>query len=255
MINSYFSISMSVNGVDGTQAGTLYSIPSSTPIIDGYIDPTEWEDARPLTVELQGYYLGHEDEKKTIIMYSMYDDSETLYLAIKINEIEILMNDFAIIFQTNKSYQLVESIIDYHVTISDGNDVKWFNLNNASSDLVTNSDGTIYDNTVGGSQDIDVNCTYEIGNIDWEVAIPFNSTDTNGGDIAITTGDDINFLLQYESYTLYQQFNLAYPDWEYCTLHIGSPQSNPFNWLPFTITLIGLFATSLVVIIKQNKKK
>ncbi|MHA1124728.1 MAG: hypothetical protein ACTSO7_03395 [Candidatus Heimdallarchaeota archaeon] len=253
VINSLFSFLIPVNG-EGTQAGILYSIPSTTPIIDGVIDPVEWQNAQPLTVELQGMYLDKGDIKIDIVMHSLYDDTDTLYLAIKINENLILTNEFIIFFQTNETFPLIQSISYPYVDRSAGNDVKWFSILNSTSDMYTVVDGITTDNSNGGTQDFDAKCTYETGNINWEVAIPFNSTDTNGFDIDVNVGKNINFFLEYTAFTTYSQFNIEYPNWDYCTLHIGSPPTVPTNWLPFIITIIGLFATSLIVIINQNKK-
>ena len=252
VFNCLFSVLLPVNG---EKVGTLYSIPSTTPTIDGYIDPIEWQDAQTLSVELRGYFLGQGAYTKEILMYSIYDETDTFYLAIKISEIEILSNELMIFFQTNETYPLIHDISNYYVNRSAGNDVKWVSLANHTSDMHTIEGGILNDGSNGGSEDFDANCTYEIGNIDWEIAIPFNSTDTNGYDINVGVGDEINFLLEYEAYSTYAFYNIDYPDWDYCTLHIGSPPASPTNLFPFIVTLIGLFATSLVVIIKQNKKK
>ena len=241
---------------EATNIGTLYSIPSSTPTIDGYIDPIEWQDAQKKTFILSSYY----DQTRTlpVMLYSIYDETDTLYIAVETIVHEFLTAEMMIYFQTNETHPIIDRVTNFEVTWNDGLDAKWLGSQNVSNDMFRMSNSILSDDDYLGTNDFDVNCTtnVNIGKIYWEMVMPLNSGDVNGYDLSLGVGESINMFLSYEDDYLYTQIRSTDLEWDFCVLHIGNPPTNIlFNWFAFTLFSLSFVATIIVVIINQRKRK
>ena len=236
--------------------GTLYSMLGETPIVDGFIDSLEWQAAQPQSYTL--YDINNQFETREVLLYSMYNASDFLFIAVEINETYLAYNEMMLFFQTNDVQPLIIDLDTwYGVNYSMGQDVKWLGSLNVSNDMYTEDLGITADENHFGINNLDANCTITSDKISWEMIFPLNSQDTIGHDVSLEVGDSINFFISFESDAEYLQFRNYDLNWDYGVLQIGlqssSSTTTPLVNIPITFVLFGLFATSFVVILQKKK--
>ena len=237
--------------------GILHSIESVAPIIDGVIDPIEWQKAIPKDVTL--YFWGDQSIQRNLTLLSMFDDDSTLYLGAIIPELGQDIQNLYIIFRINDSEPLIY-YKDYGAFSSNGYDIKPFEtssfkrsdqtitdslqitdvpaeqpfygsghdvknfypLINATSDEYTIADipYSIEDTDVGGSNDSICKCTSNSTHTIIEIAMPFDSGDRIGLDPELDYGESIEFVLLLYDGDGYLQGRSTDKDYDYCVIEI-----------------------------------
>ena len=210
-----------VNVVKATdvKVGTIHSIESVKPTIDGAINTAEWEEAIPLTVTL--YDLTDQSNTIDISVYSLFDDSSMLYLGVVIPRDSQILNSFIVLFKTNES----EEIINFELAgpeFGDGHDLKNFDTDdNSTEDFYINDGGMDEDRYSGGTDDGTGKYTNDTINCYVEIAIPFYTGDTIGCDLAIDYGDSVDcFFYVYRGSTDFSQIRIDDDEADYCELVI-----------------------------------
>jgi len=237
--------------------GIVHSIESVKPIIDGVIDPVEWQNAIPIDVTL--YYWSDQSIQRDVTLLSMFDDNSTLYLGAIIPELGQIVQAFYIIFKINVSEPLIyykdfgaytssdfdtkafetssfktsDFTTDDSFQINDvpseqyyvgsGHDVKSFDIIfNTTSDQYTIADvpNVIEDTDVGGSNDGICKCTSNSTHTVIEIAMPFDSGDRIGYDLELDYGESIEFALILYDGDSYSQGRSTDKDYDYCVLKI-----------------------------------
>lgn len=202
------------------KVSTIHSIVSEKPTIDGAIDIDEWKEAIPLTVTL--YDIDDQSNTFDISVYSLFDNSSALYLGIVIPLEGQILDSFLIMFKTNATGELVNFELS-GPELGDGHDLKYFDPDNNSTEDYYTKDGGNMDEDLynGGTDDGTGKCTNDSANIYIEMAIPFNTGDSIGRDIAIDYGDSINcFLYAYRGTTIFSQIRIDDEEADYCELVI-----------------------------------
>ncbi|HUU78635.1 MAG TPA: hypothetical protein VMX55_09820 [candidate division Zixibacteria bacterium] len=201
------------------KVSTIHSIESEKPTIDGAIDIDEWKEAIPLTVTF--YDLDDQSNTLDITVYSLFDNSYALYLGIVIPLEGEILDSFLIMFKTNATEELVKFELS-GPELGDGHDLKYFDPdNNSTEDYFIKDGGMDEDRYSGGTDDGTGKCTNDSANIYIEMAIPFNTGDSIGCDIAIDYGDSVDcFLYAYREDTIFSQIRIDDEETEYCELVI-----------------------------------
>ena len=238
--------------------GIVHSIESVKPIIDGVIDPVEWQNAIPIDVIL--YYWSDQSIQRNLTLLSMFDDNSTLYLAAIIPESGDTTESFSVIFRINvtepliyykdfgaytssdfdtkdfatSSFKTSGYTTDDSLQINDvpaeqqfygnGHDVKIIDpIFNTTSDRYTTTTGIVNsprDTDVGGSNDGIAKGSYNSTHTIIEMAFPFDSGDRVGCDIELDYGESIEFSLGMYSGDGYLQGRSTDKDYDYCVLKI-----------------------------------
>ena len=206
------------------KVSTIHSIESVEPAIDGTIDTAEWEEAIPLTVTL--YDTSDQSTTLDISVYSLFDKSSTLYLGVVIPLEGEILNSFVIVFKTNET----EDLINFELAgpeFGDGHDLKFFDTDdNSTEDFCINNGGMDEVLYSGGTDDGTGKYTYDSTYSYIEIAIPFDTGDTIGCDLAIDYGDSVDcFFYVYRGITDFTQIRIDDDETDYCELVIEKLES------------------------------
>ena len=212
-----FKTNVNVEATD-VKVSTLYSVANEKPTIDGVINTAEWVEAVPLIITL--YDTVDQSSTIDITIYSLYDDNSTLYFGVVI-PIEIqLLDSFVIVFKT--SAHDLAYFDSFDPEIGDYHDLKYFDPDvNDTEDFFTYDASMLEDRFNGGTDEGSGKCTNVTTNSYIEIAIPFNSGDSIGCDLAIDIGESIEcFFYIATSGPIYSQIRIDDDETDYTELVI-----------------------------------
>lgn len=225
--------------------GTILSTLSTAPIIDGYLNDTVWENVIPTTFTLFGFQ--NQSKIVEIDVYSIYCISNLLYFGCEIAKDNSGTGELSFFFKVDANNELIATVLPFY--IGNGHDVKYVNTNQNIFDSYTESGQAIFDTVSGGTNDTIGSGKYTNGSYCFEFAMPFDSGDTNGHDISITTSDEVEFFIYFYSDGVYLQFKETDYDWEYGLLEFEE-QTTIF---PINIGCLAIFGLSCIVFITRKK--
>ncbi len=246
-----------------TQAGTIYSIESTAPTIDGVLGSTEWNSA--IAQEITLYNMLDQTIKMNISVKSMYCTNEILYFGITINDKTTGEDELGIIFRVGPEEIMDTSIPDFRFL--GGHDLKSFlTHNNLTVDGYMDDDGYGYlDTAVGGTNNMFGRCQYTANShISVELSIPFDSSDIAlANDPLITVDDSFELFFTYKNDTsdsLYSQLRVTDDDYDYTNLTIGAPPTSTLttvttNNLSIILTIFCLFGINIIAVFYKKKLK
>ncbi|MBD3191265.1 MAG: hypothetical protein GF308_11505 [Candidatus Heimdallarchaeota archaeon] len=215
------------HGLGATDKGPINSCYTSTaPKVDGHLNPGEWDDAND-PVEITLYNITDQNDTLIVEMQSVYTDNETVYLGITVPDSNLDDDQLMILFRSNLDEEFIVPPPRANFTYTKDNDVKMFWAhNNYSEDGYTMGMAREWrpDTIAGGTEDSEGKCHFTGSAITFELCFPFRTSDSNGHDISLEIGAEVEmFLYYYESSTLteYLQGREADGDFDFNTLKIG----------------------------------
>jgi len=230
-------------------AGTIQSVYSVAPTIDGVLDDSVWSAASKQTFIL--YDILNQSNTVEIDISSLFSNNDTLYLGLEVEEEWASAGRIFIIFQSNKSDNILVGV-DPEIIWGQGHDAKYIRYNDIIYDGFMTNDFVI-DEDNGGTTDFQGQASGSGYSYSYELEIPFNSGDTLGFDLNITIDDELKFFLIYYSGADYSQIRPDDAEWDHCTLEFIFP--TPSKSLAFvnSFTLLFLFGLSITVILVKRK--
>ena len=240
--------------------GTLYSRPSSAPVIDGIINEAVWDSGIKQEFKLHSHSNASDIIRLEAI--SIYTASNNLYIGLNLYDSAFAYSEVLVMFfKINNSGDFVQFLSPLNPYIQNGNDVKGIFLGtNATQDGFTEDSqfNGYFDSSYGGTNDMDGKCHIESSDlITIEIEIPFNTSDIPSAcDMDIDVGDKFEIFFWYIDNTGYYSgylFNTT--NYEYGILDIGgSPPTKGFD-IAKTTLILSTIITNIIIIAKFKKKK
>jgi hypothetical protein len=250
-----------INGNAKTLTGTLYSRPSSEPVIDGYLNDASWSSG--IWQEFTIYKHGNVSDTMRIEVVSTYSEYDHLYFGFNLYDDNFMGTEILVMFlQKNETGDLVLFNDPLNPYLQNGNDAKGMYLgSNTSIDLFTqlNTFDAYFDDhiSVGGDNNMDAKSHVESSElITIEFETLFHTTDLPiCSDIDVDVGDKVNLFFWYLDNTGYYSgyiFNTT--NYEYGILDIGGTPPVDVGFTMTTI-LISIISVNLIVILRAKKNK
>ncbi|NHJ87231.1 MAG: hypothetical protein FK734_17335 [Asgard group archaeon] len=260
ILNSFFITGMSMNVQGSIEKEPLYSCESDLPKIDGYLNQTEWVNAKAITVKL--YSIVNQFSSFNIEIMSLHNSTMVCF-GVTVPDKNISTFDALIFcFRTNMDEELV-SVVDGEINLGSNHDCKmtWAFFNNSLDDFTNGNWFNTYDDSVnGGTFDglgrSDFNGTF----VTFECLYPLDSGDRIGHDFQLAEKSAIEFIILYQNDLAdpenpipigYSQMLVIDDDYEFQILYIGCPRQLP---IPLVSIFSGLLVIPLINMIKKKKK-
>jgi hypothetical protein len=233
-------------------AGVVESKPIVGGIIIDGISEEEWHDAKSVSFTL--FDFDSPELEREISIASLCNRS-TLFLWITVDGTES-DGEFYLTFQSTSEPIIIDHTIPWWST---GNDVKNLASNNNTNDGFWSTDKMSVSDDA--SQDFDGKCYIRSGGFDFEMAMPLNSSDANGGDISLIRGDSINMFPTYitDGATGIHVFSLIHSTngiWEQILIETREPSVSwkiPSYSIP--ILIFSMLAVGIFLIFKHYPKE
>jgi hypothetical protein len=216
-------------------------------IIDGVFSTgEEWGTIYDITL----YEHNNPTSERDMRIAAMHDD-EDLYLLITVDETEYEAQILFLIFQTTAGPIITNYSIPHW---SNGNDVKRIDEDNSTMDGYLSGHTFIGDSGNGGTTDFEGICYKRSGGYNYEMRIPLNSTDTNGGDIAVKDGDSINMFPTYMTSEPFSLIHTTNSEWKQIKLNFEEYSFWKIPSYSVPILLFSVIAVSIILIFKNREK-
>lgn len=223
----------------------------STITLDGRKDAI-WNNATENTFNLIDF--SSPTEVLEITIASMYNDT-SLFFWISVDDPENSASLY-LIFQTQF---YAPFLTDYTLpTFTDGNDIKFVNSMNLTEDDIILDDSAIQDTNHGGTNDTNAKAWSRVDGFNFEIEMLLDSGDDLGGDFSLQSGDSINLLPHYASYSEYSLINVTSGTWEFLNVELKVPPGpDPDPNIPsysIPILIVSVVAVSALLILKTKHK-
>ena len=240
--------------------GTIYSQLSDEPIIDGYLNDPEWDNA--ISQSFTMYAHLNQNDTMLIEVKSIYSDYNHITFGFTVHDTNFLGSEvFVIFFNLNDSTDLVQ-FSGSSPYLENGNDAKGIFLgSNATFDCFTQLDAfnAYWDSNVGGDNSNCIGkCHVESGSIvTIEIDMLLKTTDIpQACDIEIDIGDEIEVFFWYiDNAGYYSGAKTDDTDYDVGILNVGgSPPTSGLSVTP-TALLPSILAVNFMAIFIAKKKK